>query len=648
MTVSSKRFFKIQVGDDVTDGKKAYRVTRLVSIDKVLAINLADQSKEMLSIGPLQRVQSNTEQESKQADRDLTHITAKEQTEIDKRLAALSDLDAFSNPSRVDMEKIAQAHGIHITTLFRWRKIHRQNGFASALIPAKRGRKWGNLRIQDDVEKIMQSVIEDTYLHKQRPTVQTVVEELMRRCRLAHVVPPHPNTLRNRIHRISEETRLKKRGQGDLARTRFKPITGAFPNAHLPFDVVQIDHTDLDIITVDEKYRKPVGRPHITLATDVYSRMVVGFYVSYDRPDAAAVGICLTQAMCPKEELLAKLDVKGDWPVWGQIGTVHCDNAKEFRGGALQRGCQEHLINLAFRPPGLPEYGGNVESLMRLLGNEIHKIPGTTFSNPVARKGYDSEGEASLTLSELEKYLAEFFVNVYHQRTHGQLGTSPLNKWRLGLLGDGDQAGLGIMPKPENPKRILLDFLPSVERSIQRYGVHIDLITYYDRVLDRYINSFESDNKKSKRMFTFRIDPRDMSRVYFFDPEQKDYFPIPYQNRSHPSMSLTEYKEVRERLKQMGHSSPNEHLIFDALDKLHKSIEEGRQKTKVARRQHARSAASHAARGQPLSPVSSRPTAGSFGGDTATLNSFPAPPQTLLNNKVDDSDSLPDFTIEDL
>ena len=44
---------------------------------------------------------------------------------------------------------------------------------------------------------------------------------------------------------------------------------GHFPGADVPLAVVQIDHTLLDIIVLDEEMRLPIGRPWLTLAIDV-------------------------------------------------------------------------------------------------------------------------------------------------------------------------------------------------------------------------------------------------------------------------------------------------------------------------------------------------------------------------------------------
>ena len=51
-----------------------------------------------------------------------------------------------------------------------------------------------------------------------------------------------------------------------------------------PLDIIQIDHTKVDVILVDEETRKPIGRPIITVAIDVFSRMIFGFYISFEGP----------------------------------------------------------------------------------------------------------------------------------------------------------------------------------------------------------------------------------------------------------------------------------------------------------------------------------------------------------------------------
>lgn len=586
----SKTFFKVEPGQQVLAGGRTYTVTHLMSIDSVLASDIETKESRRLRIDELQllTIDSTRERESGGEDRDLAVFSKEEWAQAQRRFQAIKPL--LENPlrTRQDAEELAQRQGVHVATLYKWLKQYQAAGHVSALVPTKRGRKTGTKLLAVEQERIVESAIEDIYLNKQRHRPQDVIEEVLRRCRLAKVVPPHPNTVRSRLAVLQPAETLRRRGFKEAARNKFAPIRGQFPGADYPFSVVQIDHTPADIILVDEVHRKPIGRPWLTLAIDVYSRMVAGIYLTFEKPSATSVGMCLAQAICSKREYLAELDVSGEWSVWGVMSAVHADNAKEFRSTILERACTEYSIDLQWRPVMLPHYGGHIERLMGTMANEIRKLPGATFSNPAQRKGYDSEKHAALTLKEFERHIVDFIVNVYHQRVHSQLGMAPRRKWELGVLGDSESTGTGVLPIPADPLRIRLDFMPYFERSVQQYGIQIDNISYYDHVLDPYINAPDLDNPKAKRVFLVRRDPRDISKVYFFDPADNRYVAIPYRDLGHPAMSAWELKEVQQALKNEGRRDVDEYAIFAALDRMRVRIEEAKGKTKAARRQAVR------------------------------------------------------------
>lgn len=141
----------------------------------------------------------------------------------------------------------------------------------------------------------------------------------------------HVNTVRNRISRPSPRTVVKARIGKRAAQEQFEAIEGHF-SVDRPLAIVQIDHTKLDLIVVDEVYRKPLARPWLTLAIDVFSRMVVGFYLSLEAPSSAAAGMCIAQGILPKDAALAKWELETPWPVCGKMAAIHCDNGKDFRG----------------------------------------------------------------------------------------------------------------------------------------------------------------------------------------------------------------------------------------------------------------------------------------------------------------------------
>ena len=138
-------------------------------------------------------------------------------------------------------------------------------------------------------------------------------------------------------------------------KTSLTPKTGHFPEVLAPLDVVQIDHTPVDLIIVDDKHRKPIGRPWITIAIDIYSRMITGYYISLDAPSVTSVGMCLARSILPKNELLEQNNIENiTWDVFGYPEKIHVDNGSDFRSEDLRKSCALHGINIEFRPLARP------------------------------------------------------------------------------------------------------------------------------------------------------------------------------------------------------------------------------------------------------------------------------------------------------
>ena len=587
--MTSPSFFNIGPGVEVMVGQRRYRITRSLDISSVLAEDLETQVSTRLRIETMSRV-IHAEGDDGTPSYPAHHYSDEVWAVAQRRFEAIKPIIENPGRTRADVALIAVSAGVNTSTLYKWLALYNDHQHVAALVPRKPGRNKGQKFLEADQELVISSVIDDFYLQKQRPTPKEVVDEVLRRCKIAKIDPPHPNTVRNRVAEIRPAVVLRRRGHKDKARDTYEPIMGAFPGADFPMAVVQIDHTPLDVIVVDEIYRKPIGRPYLTLAIDVYSRMVVGLYITLDAPSATSVAMCVSHAMNTKGDYLRKLGVEGEWPVWGQIGTLHADNAKEFKCKAVNRGCQANQINMQWRPVKKPHYGAHIERYMGVVAKEMKKIPGATFSNTQQRKGYKSEDEAGLTMTEVEQHLVEFIVNNYHQKSHSQLqDSSPIRTWEAGILG-GDKPGVGVMPLPTDPDRIRLDFLPYVTSTVQRYGVRIDNVFYYDPILDRYIGSTDPDDPKGirKRKFIFARDPRDVSEIYFLDPAVGRYLPIPYRNVGHPAVSAGELREAARQVRAEGKEAVDEDRIFQSVEKNRRRIEESMAKTKAARRQAAK------------------------------------------------------------
>lgn len=577
----------IQVGSFVQSNDAVCRIAQVLDFETVIGIEVESGRSIPLRIGDLRPV---TEAKSADADshRDLADIADDDWKVAEQRFAAIKPLVHETFLGRQEVERRAKEVGVNVATLYRWLQKYKAMGVVSALISKKRGWKEGKSRIPVFADEVIEGVIKDFYLTTQRPTATKAVTEVLRRCQQRGIEAPHPTTVRARLAKVTEKERLRGRGFKEKAKNKFLPAAGSFPNADFPLAVVQIDHTPADIILVDDIYRKPIGRPWITLAMDVHSRMVTGYYLSFDPPSETSVAMCVAHAILPKDEWLILHKVDAKWPVWGIPKTIHVDNGADFRSNNFQQSCLMYGINLEFRPVKQPRYGGHIERVLGTLLREIHDLPGTTFSSIKDKEGYDSEKEAVMTKSEFETWLVTLICKVYHQKLHSSIGMSPERKWEIGIFGNAEIQGIGLPSVPANRLTILLDFLPSFRRTVQTFGVTIDGITYYADVLRQWINAGDLDNPSKKREFIFRRDPRDISMVWFFDPDLKQYFKVPFADQSLPSISIWEYQQAREMLKREGAKSVNEHQILHAITELRNRVEESKEKTKKARRMSQR------------------------------------------------------------
>ncbi len=510
----------------------------------------------------------------------LIELDDRDWQEARRRLELIAPMLDGERYPRSSVHERAQSAGVNVTTLYRWARLYRSSGLLSSLLPRKPNGGRGKSRLDPAVEKILTQTIQEHYLSRQQRTIFSTVLEVVRRCREAKLAPPDADTVRLRIRALPVRERMARRSHRKEALQQFTARPGTFDEAKHPLDIIQIDHTKLDIIVVDEQDRLPIGRPWITLAIDVYSRMVPGFCISLDPPGAISTGLCIANAVLPKEAWLEQRGVSGSWPCWGFPLVIHLDNAREFHGEMLRRACEQYGVELAYRPVAQPHMGGHIERLVGTLMRALHELPGATFSHPRQRGEYDSEATAVLTLRELELWLTEYLVSVYHLRHHRGIRTSPLQKWTAGI--SGNERGQAVVFDAE---RIRLDFLPYVERTIQPIGVAIDGIHYFSDVLRRFVRMTEGDRK---RKFLFRRDPRDISTVYFWDSELEQYAAIPYRDTTHPPISIWEVRELRRKLQEIGNAAIDETAIFSAYERLRAHEAHAVSQTKSVRRARER------------------------------------------------------------
>src|SRR3984885_11161394 len=476
---------------------------------------------------------------------------------------------ATSHVGRQEIKPAARTLGIRRDYVYRLLAAYRDRPQTSTLVPKHRGRPHDARILTAKVEAVIQGAIIGFYLTRARPRFSDLMRDIEARCHSETLNPPDYRTVRRRLNNFDACKVTAARHGGKRARE----VYGAVLPQQRPGDplgFLEIDHSPVDVIVVDEQTRLPLGRPWLSLAIDVPTRMVGGFYLSFDAPSALSVAVVLTQAVLPKEAWLLDRQISLPWPVSGLPDWIEADNGEAFHCKAFERGANEYGIRLTYRPRGSPQVGGHVERLIGTLMHRVHLIPGTTFSNVVQKDSYDSENRAVMTLKELERWLALEILGVYHKSVHTALRQPPEQAWKERIA-----TRPTALRHPQDPGRFLLDFLPAEERLIRRDGIRMFNLHYWDNVLSPLAG-------RSAQRFIVKYDPRDLSRVYLRD-EKGDYWTIPYRDLGAPPITVWEHRNAVRKLRTDGLKSVDEKLILQTIAEQRALIAEAKLRMRAER-----------------------------------------------------------------
>jgi putative transposase len=493
-----------------------------------------------------------------------------------RRESVVRPMVAERRLSRQAMTEACAQLGLRKSQVYELLRRYRSDPRITSLVPSSGGTTKGADRLAPEIAAVIEQCIEQFYLNRQKLTGAALFEAVEHECRSAGLKAPSLNAVRRRVAAKPLAEAVRAREGAGAAKQRFRPVPGSLKTAW-PLDVLQMDHTPMDLILVDEAAREPIGRPWLTLAMDVDSRMVAGFLISLDPPCATSVALALAQAVLPKAGWLTEREIRLPWPVAGLPRSVHVDNGKEFHSLALERGCREHGIQLDYRPVRTPHYGGHIERLMGTLMGRVHALPGTTFSNIREKGDSNPEAAAVLTLRELEKAFALDVLGPYHMEVHSTLGIPPLAAWSERLA-----RRAGPPSVPSDGTQWLLDFLPFREVTVRREGIRLHSVFYYDDVLTTWLGT-------EKRRLRAKYDPRDLSKVFLQDDSGR-HWPIRYRDLARPAITLWEHRAAVKDLRARGRSLVDEQSIFEAVTARRAVVAEAAVRTKAARREFERGA----------------------------------------------------------
>jgi hypothetical protein len=308
---------------------------------------------------------------------------------------------------------------------------------------------------------------------------------------------------------------------------------------HRPGQIVALDTTPLPVLVRESVFGTPVA-PLLTLALDLYTHSIVAFRLTLVSETGVDVAMLLRDMMLP----LPMREGWGpdmQWPYPGVPAalvaefagvkgvaalpffapeTVTTDHGGPYKNHDLIEAQRVFECNIlparALRPTDKHTVERTFDGIRTLL---LEALPGYRGVD-VADRGADPEGDASLTLSEMEHAIATWIVRVWQNRRLGEYAPS----WGPGehhspntlFAASFDQGGFALqIPKPQLYYRALRRHDVKVHG---RRGVTVLGLWYDGEVLDGY--RLERSPRRGMHAGTVEVhsDRRDRRTVYLLDP----------------------------------------------------------------------------------------------------------------------------------
>jgi len=166
--------------------------------------------------------------------------------------------------------------------------------------------KQGNRRPKapTDSSELLDKFIREHFETPRQATAASVYRAYVRACIASNIQPLSNRTFYQRLKKrpIHEQT-LKR--QGAKAAYATEPFVwelekSTHPHGIRPYEVVHIDHTELDIELRSTATGRLLGKPWLTLLTDAFSRRILSAYLTFDPPSYRSCMMGLRLVLCDR------------------------------------------------------------------------------------------------------------------------------------------------------------------------------------------------------------------------------------------------------------------------------------------------------------------------------------------------------------
>lgn len=469
------------------------------------------------------------------------------------------------------------------TTLYRWWKIYTEAGSDVMALSDKKPGKAGVRAFRPEVMKELHCIIDEVYLHENKPSKQKVYQLFKHRmqqinmARLSELRYPSQAQFYRIMKRLNQYDVMAAREGKYVADDHFRASGGGQIVRHI-LERVEVDHTVLDIILVDKDTDKTNSRPTLTLIIDVYSRYILGVYIGFEPASQVSVMRALRQAILPKITSGEKFEgVCSEWEAFGKPTTLICDNGLEFHSKMLKHFCGELGIDLQYCPRRDPRYKGVVERVIGTLNRQVcHILPGTTFSNVVQRKDYKSEQKACISLEQLQNHIYRWIIDIYHRQIHRTTKHTPASMWNEGLM--------SVEPMlPESAHQLNMLMTKEDRRTLTHKGIEI-YNQFYNCAALKVLRERKAENYE----VTVYTDSENIGFIWVYDDIENHFIQVSSTTPEYShNLSLRQHQHIRKNLIEKGLQGSNPQATLNDIARFHEDTKRLEQSHSLRERKKA-------------------------------------------------------------
>lgn len=287
----------------------------------------------------------------------------------------------------------------------------------------------------------------------------------------------------------------------------------------------EIDATIADIILVSDYDRnQPVGRPTVYIVIDVFSRLIVGWYIGFENPSYVSAIQALHVALSDKSQFFNDIEIETNslaWPTPGLPEAILADRG-ELIGHQIEGLESGYRVRIENTPPYRGDAKGIVERRFRTLQAEFKKFTPGEVIGPTVRKrgGKNYWFDGTLTISEFTEIIVSSIVmrNFVDPMTKydrakdmpADLPAIPIHLWNWGL-----QNRTGRLRKA-SAESVRIALLPREKATTSEQGICLFGVYYSAPEIVEMGWMHRHDRTTRPKKIEVAYDPNSADEIYLF------------------------------------------------------------------------------------------------------------------------------------